>query len=391
MVLKIKQSTILSILLLGAVTATSNAQMIWTVGLPGDGWAQGGTEGGPETNFVLESNSMNDLPGDPNSTNVMGTVDDDYYFAGFYETVLDGGDYEPWGVVETNEMYAERALVEPFSDPSLRYHFNLPEDLGPGPFTVQWSPHILDAGFTGGVREEGRHGVEVYFNGRLVGPEQIVTWDDFDTAWFDVFDLEEPSSDKVFETPPFTLEDVNGKLGLGYDNYVELRHVSYFDDGGGAWLGLDHVALHQQEVETESCDFDTDDDCDVADLDALLYTGIPGNDSTYDLDGSGTVDLGDRDEFISQVGTFLGDFDLDGQVVAQDLNIVGGNWLKDGITSYGDGDANGDGTVNAQDLNAVGSNWQNGVPAGAAVPEPQGLAFVLMALIGLLGMRRRRK
>lgn len=140
------------------------------------------------------------------------------------------------------------------------------------------------------------------------------------------------------------------------------------------------------------CDFDSSGSCDIADLDELLYTGLGSQDAKYDLDGSGgEITLADRDAFLEEVGTFPGDFDLDGKVVAGDLNTLGGNWLKDDLTSYAQGDANGDGKADAGDLNALGSNWQKGAAAAAAVPEPNSSLLVMIGLLGLFAIRRRNR
>ena len=120
-----KLVTTLSIILL--LFTKSQADLIWTVGLPGDGWPQDlGTGGGEETAFVQES-GVNDLPGDPASPVVNQQSDDDYYFAGVYTTVVDGGNYDPVGPVAENEAGAERAFAG--SDNTLRYHFNFPSTI----------------------------------------------------------------------------------------------------------------------------------------------------------------------------------------------------------------------------------------------------------------------
>jgi len=219
-----KPTTILTLILV-ALTATSNAQdQVWTVGLPGDGWPQDlGIEGGPQTVFVQEA-AVNDLPGDPESPVANQESDDDYYFAGVYDIVLDGGDYEPVGEVDFNEEGAERAFAG--TDNSLRYHFNLPESLGTAPLTVNWDANNLHE--DGGA--DPRYGVEVYFNGNLIGEETVIR----------------PAELGIInETPAFTLADVNGELGAGYDNYVELRGINYNAEGGGNWMGIDHVSLNQ--------------------------------------------------------------------------------------------------------------------------------------------------
>ncbi len=208
-----------------AVTAIvpSDETLIWTVGLPGDGWPQNlGTGGGPETIFVQETGT-NDLPGEPDNGTQAQQSDDDYYFAGVYTTVLDGGDYEPLGPVDKNEEGAERAFAG--SDNTLRYHFNLPSDIGLGtPLAVWWDAFNLH----GNGGDDPRYGVEVYYNGILVADETIIRSEQLGV---------------INSTPTFTLDDVNGRTGEGFDNYVELRGINYNGDGGGNWMGLDHVSL----------------------------------------------------------------------------------------------------------------------------------------------------
>lgn len=164
-----------------------------------------------------------------------------------------------------------------------------------------------------------------------------------------------------------------------YDSYL----------GGWGWIGFDSVRIPGTlEGEGLDCDFDASGVCDLVDLDELLYTGLGTNNSKYDLDASGgEITLADRDAFLTRIDSFPGDFDLDGQVVAGDLNILGGNWQITGLTSYGDGDANGDGIADARDLNDLGGNWQQGAAAASAVPEPSAMFLFFSALV-FLGLRR---
>lgn len=195
------------------------------------------------------------------------------------------------------------------------------------------------------------------------------------------------------------------KIGGRREDPTDSTTHSGAQDEVAIWLGRalsDEEALSLYLAATdpnftipggEPCDFDGNEVCDVADLDELLYAGLGGNDLKYDLDGSGTVDLGDRDEWLSQVNSFPGDFDLNGEVVAGDLNVLGGNWRRMDLTSWGQGDSDGDGDADAGDLNALGSNWQAGVAAAsstAAVPEPTGIMLSLLGLLGLFTASRRR-
>ena len=198
--------------------------------------------------------------------------------------------------------------------------------------------------------------------------------------------------------------EFGNQIGFG----VAINDGDFDSPGQSGWGGLGAHAIvfgkspsetavlvldEEIIVENPPCDFNADNSCDIADLDELLYTGLTSGDLKYDLDGSGTVDTGDRDAFLSaEFGTVPGDFDLDGKVVATDLNILGGNWQAEGLTSYSQGDANGDGVANATDLNAVGSNWQVGAAAplaASAVPEPNSGMLVVVSLMGLL-LRRKR-
>ena len=150
-----------------------------------------------------------------------------------------------------------------------------------------------------------------------------------------------------------------------------------------------------------TCDFDGNQACTVEDMNLLLYQGLINGDSQYDLDGSGSVDAGDVDAWLSIAGQenlgvdyVRGDTDLDGDVDAADLNNLGQNWRQMNATSWDQGDFDGNQVVDAGDLNSVGLNWQHGVAAAAAtnaVPEPSGWSLVVVTCFLVAGCRRRIK
>ena len=77
-----------------------------------------------------------------------------------------------------------------------------------------------------------------------------------------------------------------------------------------------------------------------------------------DFDSSGVVDQADVAVFVADnLGTTVGDADLDGDVDSADLNRVGLNWQRTGDADWQNGDFNGDERVDSADLNLLGLNW----------------------------------
>ena len=133
------------------------------------------------------------------------------------------------------------------------------------------------------------------------------------------------------------------------------------------------------------CDFDSDYRCELADLDALL-DAVGTDEERFNLEpGPLPIDLSDVDRWLDITGRATigepyvrGDTDLDGDVDAADLNIVGSNWQTVDATSWGQGDFNADGRVDPADLNVLGINWQHGVDQipVMGVPEPSNASLV---------------
>jgi hypothetical protein len=193
----------------------------WSVGM-NDNQHFVGNGGGINATFIRENGNTNALPGSNISQELDDRADDDYYFAGNYTNVIVGnGTYTPIGEVRANEEAAERAFAG--SDNFLRYHFNLPADITPDTkFAVSFDFLSLD--------ESGTHyGVEVYVNGVKVQDEITVTADDLGD---------------LYTTPAFTAASVNLQPGPGFDNIITLKGINHSGaEGGGNWLGLDHVQL----------------------------------------------------------------------------------------------------------------------------------------------------
>ena len=165
------------------------------------------------------------LPGNPDSQGGAGAgrdVDDDFYFAGVYNTVVDGGAYIPVGVVEANERYYDRALTT--GDPNMRWHFNVPNSVGADDaftFTIDFLNLDDD-----GSPDTSGYDLTFWVDGTQIGDTQTHSEDDLTAA----------------QSWEFTLDDMGGtaQLGSGFDHYVEVRSTPV---GSARWASLDYAKL----------------------------------------------------------------------------------------------------------------------------------------------------
>ena len=117
--------------------------------------------------------------------------------------------------------------------------------------------------------------------------------------------------------------------------------------------------------------------------DFLDSTGSPIYDP-WETWGSGGLDLEAAGAI--NLSPSPGDANNDGAVNVGDLGILAGNWGAQGTLRWAQGDFNKDGVINVGDLGVLAGRWGWQRAAGAAVPEPTGLAVMLM---GGLFVRRK--
>jgi hypothetical protein len=166
--------------------------------------------------------------------------------------------------------------------------------------------------------------------------------------------------------------------GVTFDNY------SIMSDGGGDPI---------------DGDFNADGAYDCADIDALTADiAASNNTAAFDLTGDGSVNLNDRDAWLSEAGEanlgpgksyLVGDGNLDGVVDVSDFGIWNGNKFTS-VDAWCSGDFTADGVVDVSDFAAWnGSKFTSSDAASpAAVPEPLGLFWLLPA--GLFFALRRK-
>jgi hypothetical protein len=183
-----------------------------------------GDGGGINASF-LEVNGVEDaLPGSPASSEVDYEVDDDYYFAGAYTSVIPGnGTYTPVGLVYANEEGTGKGLTA--DNNQLRFHFNLPANLKPED-VLSFTFEALALDDTAG---NPRYGVEVYFNNVLIQTQIVIN----------------PALvGQTITTPRFTAGSVNALVGLGFDNIITIKGTDFIDSDGGYFINFDYFQLN---------------------------------------------------------------------------------------------------------------------------------------------------
>lgn len=142
-------------------------------------------------------------------------------------------------------------------------------------------------------------------------------------------------------------------------------------------------------------DINGDGELTALDIDAIQAALLAGHESChYDLTGDSLVDTNDRDAWLHDAGTLIGDADLDGHVGFADFVRLSRAYAGPG--GWEDGDFDGDGEIAFGDFLELSRHFGDdfvGTPGdavmAAAVPEPDA-AMLFVCCSSLLAVLRRR-
>ena len=169
---------------------------------------------------------------------------------------------------------------------------------------------------------------------------------------------------------------------------------------------IDNVSVTDFTTSGLMCDADADGDCQIDDLDAMY--DLDGSAGAFDYDSSGTIDNGDLSGWLAEASTaanganpdaltyVVGDVNLSGNVDSTDLGLLLNSFGTTAGTAgdgpgWGGGDLNMNGAVDSADLGLLLNGFGFTSTVASAVPEPNAITLLLVAMLSMVGLARRSR
>jgi uncharacterized protein (DUF1800 family) len=303
--------SVLSVLLMGSVTAQAGWRTLWLIGEDADPLREGVSQA---AEFAAEDGRVNPPPGTVYDPATNRFADDDFYVAGRYPIGFNAL-AAPLDVATAEPPTAwERALTD--SDPSNRVHFMLSESHVAGLSMLRLSLDLVEGTGWSGTPAQlaegfGRHDIQIWFRGR--GPAVLIWSNRVDRAMR--VTVEVPATSVLANAGANTIEFVrSGPVVRGVSSSVrfDFLQLEVFSDGL-ADSDADGLPRWWEEQHAMS-DADAADariDHDLDGLSALSeYRGRDRSTDPYlaDSDGDG---LNDSEEVSLGTDPLLADTDAD--------------------------------------------------------------------------------
>ena len=181
-------------------------------------------------------------------------------------------------------------------------------------------------------------------------------------------------------------------LQLPEGSQLRVRWQADLESETRGWVyGLDNVSLGMfSEARSILGDFDDDGLLSPQDIDLLSNQfGVTPIDAVFDVNSDGVVDLADHRHWVESedyANTFIGDTNLDGTVNFPDFLALSGGFGQSG--GWAEGDMDGNGQVEFPDFLELSANFGKASVAVSSVPEPSSLYLLSLGLMALVSVRR---